>query len=178
MPSISQLLKSEILRLARKQVRQQLRKEVLSLKATVAAQRSAIASLKKRAKDVEQALRQLRRGTRSAGLASTSPTKAAGGVSSKRLRFRAAGMAANRKRLGLSAADFGALVGVTSKAVFDWEQGKSKPKSGNLQAIAALRGLSVQRALQRLAQSRGAAKRVTATFNQAPARKPKAPAAP
>ncbi len=34
------------------------------------------------------------------------------------LRFRAAGMAANRKRLDLSAADFGVLVGATGQSIY------------------------------------------------------------
>ena len=50
-------------------------------------------------------------------------------------------MAANRKRLGLSAADFGLLVGATGQSVYAWESGKAKPRSEALAAIAALRGI-------------------------------------
>lgn len=61
------------------------------------------------------------------------------------------GMAANRKRLGLSAADFGLLVGATGQSVYAWEAGKSKPRGKNLAAIAALRGVGKREVLKRLA---------------------------
>jgi DNA-binding transcriptional regulator YiaG len=66
------------------------------------------------------------------------------------LRFRAAGMAANRKRLGLSAEDFGLLVGATGQSVYSWERGKSKPRAANLVAIAALRGIGKREVATRL----------------------------
>lgn len=50
-------------------------------------------------------------------------------------------MASNRKRLGLSAAEFGMLVGATGQSIYAWESGKSKPRARNLAAIAALRGI-------------------------------------
>jgi DNA-binding transcriptional regulator YiaG len=49
-------------------------------------------------------------------------------------------MAANRKRLGLFAADFGLLVGTTGQTIYAWETGKLKPRPQNSAAIAALRG--------------------------------------
>jgi len=56
-------------------------------------------------------------------------------------RFRAAGLASNRQRLGLSAADYGLLVGTTGQSIYAWEQGRAKPRAKNLAAIAALRGI-------------------------------------
>lgn len=50
-------------------------------------------------------------------------------------------MAANRKRLGLSAADFGLPVGTTGQSIYAWETGKAKPRPQNLAEIAALRGI-------------------------------------
>ena len=60
-------------------------------------------------------------------------------------------MASNRKRLGLSAADFGLLVGATGQSVYSWEAGKSKPRAGALAAIAALRGIGKREVEARLA---------------------------
>jgi len=60
-------------------------------------------------------------------------------------------MAANRKRLGLSAADFGLLVGTTGQSVYAWESGKVKPRPEALAAIAALRGIGKLEAEARLA---------------------------
>ena len=68
-----------------------------------------------------------------------------------KLRFRAAGMAANRKRLGLSAEDFGRLVGATGQSVYAWEAGRSKPRAQALVAISELRGICKREAAKRLA---------------------------
>lgn len=147
MSSLAQLLKSEIERLARKEVRQQLRKDVHALKKATSQHRSAIAALKRQTQALERAMRELRRLHKGPALKEEATAKGAP------LRFRAAGMATNRKRLGLSGAAFGALVGVSAKSIFDWEQGKSKPKPHNLRAIAALRGISIEEARRRLVES-------------------------
>ena len=68
-----------------------------------------------------------------------------------KFRFRASGMASNRKRLGLSAADFGLLVGASGQSVYAWEQGKARPRGKNLAAIAALRGVGKREVVERLA---------------------------
>lgn len=60
-------------------------------------------------------------------------------------------MASNRKRLGLSAADFGLLVGATGQSVYAWETRKTKPSAKNLEAIASLRGLGKREVARRLA---------------------------
>ena len=52
-------------------------------------------------------------------------------------------MAADRKQLGLSAADLGLLVGTTGQSIYAWEAGKAKPRPQNLTAIAALRGVGM-----------------------------------
>ena len=65
-------------------------------------------------------------------------------------------MAANRERLGLSAEDFGMLVGASGQSVYLWEQGKSKPRVKNLKAIAALRGIGKREVAQRLAALKAA----------------------
>jgi len=61
-------------------------------------------------------------------------------------------MAANRKRLGLSAADFGLLAGATGQSVYAWEAGKAKPRGKNLAAIAALRGIGKREVRKKLAE--------------------------
>ena len=60
-------------------------------------------------------------------------------------------MAANRKRLEMSAADFGLLVGASGKTIYDWDAGKVKPRPHALAAIAGLRGISEREAAERLA---------------------------
>jgi DNA-binding transcriptional regulator YiaG len=148
MPNIANVLKAEITRLARKEVRD----ESDGLKKTVAAQRTEIASLKRRVQALEGLVKRLAKAhdaaaTRSPASAPAETDASSGGG----LRFRAQGMAANRKRLGLSAADFALLVGTTGQSVYAWEAGKSKPRADALAAIAALRGIGKREVESRLA---------------------------
>lgn len=144
MPNIATVLKSEIGRLARKE----LRSETEGLKKTVAAQRSDLAALKRRVQDLERALKLV---SRVAASGKPAPKQASQDDEGGQFRFRAGGMASNRKRLGLSAAEFGLLVGATGQSVYAWEAGKSKPRGKNLAAIAALRGVGKREVAARLA---------------------------
>ena len=146
MPNIASVFKSEITRLARKEVRD----SADGLRKTVAAHRAEIASLKRRLNELESAVKRLSKGS---AATARQPSAAAPSTdeSSTGLRFRAKGMAANRQRLGLSAADFGLLVGATGQSVYAWEAGKTKPKASALAAIAALRGVGKREVEARLA---------------------------
>jgi len=146
MPNIASVLKAEVSRLARKE----LKTATDALRKTVAAQRSELAALRKRVIELERAQKQTSRAVLSKK-ASDQPPRAEGEGESSNLRFRAAGMAANRKRLGLSAEDFGRLVGATGQSVYSWEAGKTKPRAQNLVAIAALRGIGKREVAERLA---------------------------
>jgi DNA-binding transcriptional regulator YiaG len=63
------------------------------------------------------------------------------GDDEKSLRFRVAGFASLRKKLGVSANEMGALLGVSGQSVYKWEQGKAKPRASQMNAIAAVRKL-------------------------------------
>lgn len=144
MPNIAQALKAEIVRLARKQQRS----ETESSRKALSSARSEIVALKRRVLALEQALKKVARAA--PGRAAEASAQAAEGVDA-RFRFRASGLASNRKRLGLSAADFALLVGATGQSVYAWEQRKSKPTGAHLRAIAALRGVGKREAARRLA---------------------------
>ncbi len=146
MPNLATALKAEVTRLARKE----LKGATDALRKTAAAQRTELASLRKRVTELERALKQANKALGTHKRVEPTPEDEGGGGDSK-LRFRAAGMAANRKRLGLSAEDFGRLVGATGQSVYAWEAGKSKPRSQNLAAIAALRGIGKREVAERLA---------------------------
>jgi DNA-binding XRE family transcriptional regulator len=153
MPNIASVFKAEITRLARKEVRE----DSDHLKKVVAAHRTEIASLKRRVQALEALVKRLARGrgadsVRAARAAPVEP----GRPSTEGLRFRAKGMAANRQRLGLSASDFGLLVGTTGQSVYAWEAGKTKPKPDSLAAIAALRGIGKREVEARLASLKSA----------------------
>ena len=150
MPNIATVLKAEISRLARKEVRD----EVDGLRKTSAVQRSEIAALKRRLQALEGVIKRLSKAPPAASAqrqAASNDEDAENG-----LRFRASGMAANRKRLGLSAADFGLLVGATGQSVYAWESGKAKPRQQAVAAIAALRGIGKREVAERLATAKAA----------------------
>lgn len=146
MPNIASVLKAEIVRLARKE----LRSEVDSIRKALAAARAEGAALKRRVSELERSLRQPAR-VAHARPPSPSPSPVEEADGADKFRFRASGMASNRKRLGLSAADFGLLVGASGQSVYAWEQGKARPRGKNLAAIAALRGVGKREVVERLA---------------------------
>lgn len=152
MPNIANVLKSEITRLARKEVRD----GSDGFRKTVATHRAEIASLKRRVGDLEAMVKRLVKGVSPGDKASRQPQPEADSEpDATGLRFRAKGMAANRQRLGLSAADFGLLVGATGQSIYAWEAGKTRPKPAALAAIASLRGIGKREVEAKLAELKG-----------------------
>jgi DNA-binding transcriptional regulator YiaG len=147
MPNIAALLKAEISRVARKE----LRLAVDAFRKSSATQRAETAALKRRVMELEKQLKAATRAAGSRASAVAAPSRNADTQDAgDGLRFRAAGMASNRQRLALSAHDFGLLVGATAQSVYAWEQGKSKPQARSLAAIAALRGIGKREVAARL----------------------------
>lgn len=70
-----------------------------------------------------------------------------------RLRFRADGFANLRKKLGLSAFEMGMLLEVSQQTDYQWEKGKSKPRSSQMQRIVEVRKLGKRGAAKRLSSS-------------------------
>jgi len=146
MPNIASILKSEISRVARKEVRS----ETQGLKKSVGAYRVEIAALKRRAQALEQELRRLGK-----SVPKTAPL-AADAQSSSKQRFSAKGLVSQRKRLGLSADDIGLLVGASGQSIYNWEAGKARPRAQHLSALAALRTLGKKEAASVLDTRRAA----------------------
>jgi DNA-binding transcriptional regulator YiaG len=68
------------------------------------------------------------------------------------VRFSARSVKAQRNRLGLSAADYGKLVGVSGLTIYSWEHEKSRPRKAQLAALIAVRGIGKREALLKLAK--------------------------
>ncbi|HUB27434.1 MAG TPA: helix-turn-helix transcriptional regulator [Tepidisphaeraceae bacterium] len=66
------------------------------------------------------------------------------------VRFRSDGLRSRRMRLGLSAEDYGRLLGVSGPTVYLWETGKVRPKREQVARLAAIRGLGKREAEKRL----------------------------
>lgn len=141
MPNIASLLKTEIARVARREVRG----EIQRLKKASASYRSEIARLKRRAQALEQQVKRLGKSSaRGVGTAAQNERPGDG------LRFSAKGLVAQRRRLGLSAEACGALIGASGQSVYKWESGKVRPRASQLRGIAALRKMGKREALARL----------------------------
>ncbi len=66
------------------------------------------------------------------------------------IRFRADGLKTHRGRLGLSAADYGRLVGASGLSVYHWERRKVRPRREQVAKLVAVRRLGKREALKRL----------------------------
>jgi DNA-binding XRE family transcriptional regulator len=152
MPNIGAMLKQEITRLARREVRVQ----VQATKKASTQYRRHIAALRRQVTALERQLAILRR----RGSAAAPP---ATGDTPQKIRFVAKGLKSQRARLGLSAADFGRLVGVSAQSIYNWEQGHATPRAGQLAILAARRGIGKREALKLLEQSVEKKKRRAAT---------------
>ncbi len=144
MPNIAAVLKTEIARIARKEVRTQTEE----FKKSSAQYRSHIAALRRRIETLERQVKKVGRG---ASRAAAVEDSAAESETTSR-RFSATRLAAQRSKLGLSAADFALLLGVSGQSVYKWEHGEARPRARQLEAIAELRGLGKRAAAERLAQ--------------------------
>lgn len=144
MPNIASLLKSEIIRLARKEVRA----EIESLKKASAIYRSDLAVLKKEVRSLQVELKRASKGARP-------PVPDMAGEDTQ-VRFRATGMKAHRKKLKLSAKDYGLLLGASMLSVYKWEDGKVQPRSAALAKIAKVRTMGKREADRRLAELKDA----------------------
>ena len=140
MPNIGALLKQEIVRLSRREVRAQ----VQPIQKASAQYRRDIAALKRRVATLERQGASLQRRVLD------KPRVTPASSTTTKIRFVAKGLKSHRDRLGLSAADYGRLVGVSAQSIYNWEQGHTSPRSEQLTTIATLRGVGKREALHRL----------------------------
>ena len=144
MSNLVVLLKQEITRLSRREVRRQIE----GTKKASAQHRRGIALLKRQVGALERQLALLQgRVARAPGAAARAPAAPPG-----KLRFVAKGVKAHRDRLGLSAADYGKLAGVSAQSVYNWEHGHASPRGEQLRLIATLRSIGKREAHARLTQ--------------------------
>jgi DNA-binding transcriptional regulator YiaG len=140
MPNLSSVLRSEIARLARREINSAtttLQKQSAQYRRDIAALKRQVADLNRRLAFVEQ--QEKRR------IEKAPSTKDADGA-----RYSPKWLAAHRKKLGLSAADYGKLVGVSQLTIYNWEQGKTMPQQAQIAKWAAVRGLKKREAQKRL----------------------------
>ena len=139
MPNIAAVLKEEIRRLAKKEIKAQ----VGTTKQAVVKYRSDIAKLKRVLTQQEREIKLLKK-QQGQPQAEEEPLES--------VRYSARSVKAQRQRLGLSAADYGKLVGVSGITIYNWEHEKARPRKAQLAALIAVRGIGKREALLKLAE--------------------------
>jgi DNA-binding transcriptional regulator YiaG len=147
MPNIAALLKAEISRLAKKEAKAATTK----LQRASVQYRSDIAKLKKLVGQQAKELIAVRKQKQGQPQATEETTDNA--------RFSARSVKAQRKRLGLSALDYGKLVGVSGLTIYSWESGKSRPRKAQLAGFVAVRGIGKREAARKLEETTTSKKR-------------------
>lgn len=148
MANIASVLKEEITRLSRKEVRG----ETDKLRKASAQYRSEIAALKRRTAVLEQQVSRLVK------LLNRQAEVKAESHESTKARFTAKGFKSLRKRLGLTAEATATLLGVSAQTIYNWETGSSNPREQQMEKIVMLRGMGKKEAasmLQNLAGAEG-----------------------
>ena len=133
MSKMESIIKSEILRLARREVS----KTTLPLRKDVRLMRNTVSKLRKLVTKLERFT--------AAQQTDLAKKRVQSEVSSEELkvsRFSPRLVRSLRKRLGIAQKDLAILCGVTLGAVQSWESGKFRPKDEKKKAIVGLRKLS------------------------------------
>ena len=142
MPNIGALLKQEITRLSRREIRGQ----VQATKKASAQYRRHIAALRRQIGALERQVASLQRRVGHNGAAAP-PAEG-----TPKVRFVAKGLKSQRARLGLSVGEYAKLVGVSPQSIYNWEQGQTSPRPAQIAIIAQLRGVGKREAKSRLEQ--------------------------
>lgn len=140
MPNIASVLKQEIARLARKEIRGDIR----AVRAASARYRKDLAKLKRDVASLEGELTRVRKANGANGAQQPAQEDSA------RVRFSAKGLRSHREKLGLSAGDYGKLLGVSAQTIYKWEKGSARPRKRQVTALASVRTLGKKQAAQHL----------------------------
>jgi len=141
MPNLLSVLNDRIRRVARREIR----RETQKTRRLTAQHRRDLAALKRQVAALSKTVAFLEKQEQRRVAAPPPLPQGAKGV-----RFSARSVKAQRARLGLSAKDFGRLVGVAALTIYSWESGKSRPRAKQLLGLAAVRHLGKREALKRL----------------------------
>ena len=137
MPKLATVLKDEITRLARKEVRA----ESLPMRKAAVQSRTDINALKRRVAALEKQVASLSKA------ATIKKTETASDPAT--IRFSAKGFGTLRRRLGLSAAEMGFLLNASDQSIYKWERGV-RPRPNQMPKIATLRKMSKQQVAELL----------------------------
>ena len=149
MANVAGVLKAEISRISRKEVKAVV-KGILKSNVTL---KKTVVDLKRRLIQLEKENRRLKATQAKQPAANPKSESEAG----KRVRVTSKGVRTLRKKLHLARPDFGKLFGTTAQTVYMWEtkEGELKLRPKTRAALLALRGIGVREAKRRLAEGKG-----------------------
>ena len=140
MPNIGSVLKAEIVRLARKEIRSYM----APMRKSLGVHRRNVAKLKRLLAESNAHLAQLAK-TKKRSIETDNVA-----TSTAKVRFVAKGLRSLRSRLGISANDLARLIGVSQQSIYNWETKKAVPRAEQLHALASVRRLGKREVQARL----------------------------
>ncbi|MCZ6688321.1 MAG: helix-turn-helix domain-containing protein [Planctomycetota bacterium] len=143
MPNIAAVLREEIVRLARKE----LRATIGSLRKRVAELTRSNAALKKKVPSIEREVARLSKEAEARQI----QVIRAGAKELKGVRIGPRSIQAQRKRLKLTREEFGKLAGVSANTIYLWEIGEVSPREKSRGVLVGLRRLRAREAKKLLA---------------------------
>ncbi len=151
MPDFTGTFREEVTRLARKAIRE----ETAVTRRSVTQYRRDIAQLKREVSELTRKINFLeaqekRRLAEPTVSPATQQAPASKGQGKRKPRFSPDWVRKHREKLGLSADDYGKLVGVSGQSIYLWESGRTRPRQAQLDALAEVRGLRKREAQARL----------------------------
>ncbi len=132
MGKVEGVIKAEIVRLARREMRQNfvpLNRDVRAMKSTLSQLRRAVTGLQRFVAQQEKAMKAQKT------VLEAPPEEV------KKARFSPRLMKTLRKRLGVTQREMAALAGVTVGAIYQWEKGIFEPRGEKKRVLVALRKL-------------------------------------
>jgi len=137
---------SDLLKSLREEIRRQtkktIRESLTKLQKSSAQHRRDIAMLKRELEACKKRVEFLeRQETKRIGESATA---------TENVRFSPKSVRSHRSRLGLSAAEYGKLLSVSAQTVYQWEQGKTRPRKKQIAQLVELRSLGKKEAKARL----------------------------
>ncbi len=148
MTAFSEAFRTEVLRMARKEIKGELE----SLRKTIAAQRSEIVELKRGLKDLISQVKVLHKPT--ARHVNSGKAEAAEANASvrrpRRFQFNAEALATKREQLGISQQAMAALLEASTLSLSRWEKGAVIPRAAQLERIQVVLKMGKREALAKL----------------------------
>ena len=143
MPNLAAVLRKEVCRLAKREIKSQ----TSAIRQAVVQFRRDIARLKREVREQAREISFLK--GQDQGRLRQPPAKVEEPLEG--VRFSPRSVKAQRRRLRLSAADYGKLVGVSGLTIYHWEHGQARPHKERLTALVAIRGLGRREAMGKMA---------------------------